>query len=151
MIPQKQLFLHKPSEGRIGDCWRTALACVLDMQAVDVPHFMEPFWGLEDSGTLARYAINAWLRQHCGLQLVEIAWNTDSITTVFDVMSSSAPGMFYLLSGTSRNGTNHTVVARDGEIVCDPAIDDSGIVGPMDCGQFQAAFLVPTRFFAGQR
>jgi len=41
MRPQKQKFAHKPDEGVFGDCFRTALAAILDLDRDDVPHFNE--------------------------------------------------------------------------------------------------------------
>lgn len=39
---QKQLIPdHNPAEGRYGDCYRTCIAILLDMDAADVPHFAE--------------------------------------------------------------------------------------------------------------
>jgi hypothetical protein len=37
----KQLFRHKPDEGVFGDCFRTAIACILELDAIpteDVAH-----------------------------------------------------------------------------------------------------------------
>ncbi len=41
------------------------------------------------------------------------------------------PGLYYMLLGTSKNGTGHTVICLNSKIVHDPSIDQSGIVGPM--------------------
>ncbi len=36
MTPNKQLNLHEPAAGVIGDCWRTCIACLLDKSPSDV-------------------------------------------------------------------------------------------------------------------
>jgi hypothetical protein len=52
------------------------------------------------------------------------------------------PGVTYLLTGKSRNGTNHVVVCKDKEIIWDTAIDDSGIVAPIENGWYEIELLV---------
>jgi hypothetical protein len=47
----------------------------------------------------------------------------------------------FLLTGTSRNRCAHTVVACNGDIVCDPSLDDSGIIGPTDDGFYWLTFF----------
>src|SRR5581483_4068025 len=59
MKVQKQLNRHRPQEGIYGDCHRTAIACVLDMDAKDVPHFMD---GKHDCDADDAYkAVESWL------------------------------------------------------------------------------------------
>ena len=41
MRPQQQKFKHDPANGSYGDCFRTALACILDLDRDEVPHFNE--------------------------------------------------------------------------------------------------------------
>lgn len=138
MTPQKQAFRHRPDEGQIGDCWRTTLACLLDLQRDDVPHLLHDCWEDHDE---ARRRTHEWLATQ-GLTLVEIPYNGD-LQLVLDLQGSMNPGIHYLLGGTSRNGVNHSVIACDDAIVWDPAIDDSGIVGPMSDGCYWLSWLVP--------
>lgn len=58
-----------------------------------------------------------------------------------DTMRNTNTGAYYMLSGLSANGANHIVICRNDEIMHDPAIDDSGIVGPMDNGYYYVSFL----------
>lgn len=139
MTPYKQLFRHDPDNGVIGDCWRTCFACLLDMEPAHVPHFVFGHWDDAQASTkLAR----AWLAQR-GFGFIEYPMNCD----LADLLSSVAainPGMHYMLSGTSSNGTGHSVIACDDGIVHDPAQDNSGIVGPMSDGFYWVSFLVPS-------
>ncbi len=48
---------------------------------------------------------------------------------------------YWLLTGKSRNNVPHVVVCQGGEIVCDPSLDNSGIVSPTDDGYCWAEFL----------
>ena len=58
-------------------------------------------------------------------------------------MAVNNPGLYYLLSGTSRTGCNHTVVALDDQIVWDPSLSDSGIIGPCDDGYYWIKLYIP--------
>ena len=55
----KQLYRHDPENGVWGDCYRTAWACLLDLEPEDVPHFCE---GFTDDGA-ATAKLDAWLRE----------------------------------------------------------------------------------------
>ena len=57
MTPQKQMFLHDPDNGVWGDCQRTAIACILDRDVEDVPHFFHD--GCD--GKTADKRIDDWL------------------------------------------------------------------------------------------
>ena len=61
---------------------------------------------------------------------------------IFDYMNDFNGGIYYILTGKSKNGTNHCVICKNGGIVWDPAIDDSGIVGPTTDGHYSIEFLV---------
>lgn len=139
MKPQKQLFRHKPDEGVFGDCHRTAIAIVLDMDAADVPHFM----GDGDQPEEAHRACEAWLNAR-GISTISMVF--DGVTRLADILSTIAginrhSKPTYLLMGTSRTGCNHIVVCCDGKIVCDPSLDDSGIIGPCHDGLYWLTFF----------
>jgi len=130
----KQLFRHKPEEGQIGDCYRTAIACLLDLEPVDVPHFYEDCWyALRDVG---REKADKWLHDGFGLQTFAFPMQTDSVELVLRCVATWNPHVRYLLSGTSPRGTTHVVVAEHDQIIHDPAIDGGGLVGPAEDGLF---------------
>ena len=57
---QKQLFPdHNPDEGKFGDCYRTCIAILLDMDAADVPHFAR----LESTHEWSREKTNEVVRE----------------------------------------------------------------------------------------
>lgn len=139
MKPQKQLYRHNPEDGVFGDCHRTAIAIVLDLEAKDVPHFMDKGAAAED----AHRACEAWLNAR-GISTITTLFDGATpletiLATIAAVNRHSRPT--YLLLGTSRNRVNHCVVCCDGEIVCDPSLDDSGIVGPCDDGYYWLTFF----------
>ena len=51
------------------------------------------------------------------------------------------PGQAFMLTGQSRTGCNHVVIAQSGAIIHDPSLDDSGIVGCCDDGLWWVSFL----------
>lgn len=140
MTPQKQRFSHRPEQGEYGDCYRTALACLLDVDRDSVPNFGEHY----DDIRAFYAAADAWLRER-GLRRVEVAFQGD-LATVFASQAAMNPGVYYLLGGQSDRGWNHSVVGCGGEIVCDPHPSDTGLVGPCDDGYWWVTYLVRLEF-----
>ena len=164
MLKQHQLFRHKPAEFQYGDCGRTAIACVLDMPVMSVPHFIGEFearqhaqqLGAEhprfrefmDKGDISTYSwereTESWLNRH-GYTLLSImfgAMDTDGPEGLLNFMEVRNPGLYYMLIGESVRGTNHVVVARGGEMVWDPHPDGGFIIKPHE-GYYTAEFLLP--------
>lgn len=140
MKPQKQKFLHDPDNGIFGDCYRTCLAVLLDLERDDVPHFANTM----ESGEwrdVVQPKFDAWLLGR-GFVEVVMAFNCDR-DGVLALMKQVNPKVYYMLSGMSRNGTNHVVVCKGDQIVCDTSINESGIIGPCSDGYYWIAFLVP--------
>jgi len=133
----KQLFPHDPAGDQYGDCFRTALACLLDLEPSSVPHFMHDGTG-EDS-VWAR--VNEWLAPrnlaHCTFAVC------GDLSDVFRMMSSVNAGAYYLLAGSSSRGFNHQVIALNDAILHDPSPSDAGLCGPCDDGYYWISFLVP--------
>ena len=140
----KQKFKHDPLNGMIGDCHRTAIACILNLEPEQVPHYIEQYWNQENGGELADKAFNKWLLER-NLEITDIAFNC-SLEEILNMKNHYSPNAYYILSGQSRNGTNHTVVAKGGEIIWDPAIDNSGILGPCHDGLYWVGYIVPIEY-----
>jgi len=137
MIPHKQRFLHDPTNGSFGDCDRTVMACVLELSPDDVPN-----WGVHHDN----YA--AFMREKDDwLASVGLVENSFAFECSREEMENNLKlmfrGMYVFLTGTSANGTHHVVITLNGAIIHDPAIDNSGIVGPCDDGYWWVSFLVP--------
>lgn len=142
MKPQKQLYRHNPEQGVYGDCHRTAIAIVLDLDAEDVPHFMDGNFYRKGGGPKANDLFEAWLNER-GIATISFPFPGESLARVLDTIAACNPlsKPAFLLLGTSRTGVNHCVVACDGEIVCDPSLDDAGIIGPCDDGHYWVTFF----------
>lgn len=137
VTPVKQLFRHEPHKGIYGDCHRAAIACVLDLRPEDVPHFGEH--GDDDPVAWTR-EVNEFLALH-GMTSLAIPFPGDDLKAVLHCVSTVNPGVYYLLTGKSRTGTNHNVVCLDGRIIHDPSLDDAGIIGPCNDGLYWVQFF----------
>lgn len=136
MRHHKQLFRHRPDEGIFGDCLRTAVACLLDLEPADLPHEHRAMTNVEHNAIM-----DAFLHER-GIHRIGVALTTDDIDVALETVKTISDGLPCLFSGTSGNGCNHVVIVQHGRIVHDPAQDDSGIIGPTDTGQFIIEWLV---------
>lgn len=127
MLLQKQKNLHRPEEGIYGDCLRTCIACLLHVKRDMVTNFMTD---REDISRIHE-RIDEELLEVFGAYRVGFIVPMDcGIQEALDMFGSFARGMPYMLTGMSRNGTNHVVLAQGTAIIWDPSLDGSGIVGP---------------------
>lgn len=140
MKPQKQKNRHDPANRVWGDCYRTCIAVVFGLDRDEVPHFMDE--GRADGE--AKKLCDPWLAARGYLQ-VDIPW-ADDPGPVLKRMGETNPGLIYLLAGFSRTGCNHSVVCQGGEIVCDPSLNDSGIVGRCDDGYTWVTIFCPISY-----
>lgn len=135
----QQLFRHDPDNGIYGDCFRTVIACLLNLQPGDVTHFCD---GPDDGQMWER--VRAYLEPR-GLAFLEIPFVGEALPDVESILAVGAAysqGLHWVLTGKSRNGVNHIVICRGAEIVHDTSIDQSGIVGPGIDGNWWVGWLV---------
>ena len=137
MTPHKQLFRHDPDNGIYGDCFRTAIACMLDLPVEEVPHFNHDNPG----GIIGWERVQKWLAPR-GLTIYACAYSS-SVEDVLATFGETNPGMYAMIVGQSPRGTNHNVIALNGKIIHDTAIDGGGLVGPCDDGYVWINLLVP--------
>lgn len=131
---EKQLFDHEPDKKISGDCYRTAVGCILGKMPSEVPHFYE-FVGDElPTGQEGRDKLRKYL-DHLGLYPFQVPFDCD-LKNVFHTMKSQNQDLPYLLSGESKSSCNHTVVCKNDSILWDPSKKDAGIIGPCDDGYF---------------
>lgn len=139
MTPIKQLFRHDPPR-TWGDCHRTAIACILNMRPQDVPHFFDNC--IDNSPAPEQHAHCAmWLERRGIIQIQIMFSGESSLADVLSTMAGLNPGIAFILGGQSKNRVNHSVVVLNGEIFCDPSLDDAGIIGPMDDGNWWLTFF----------
>jgi len=113
MIKHIQTKLH--SNEVIGNCWPTAIACILECRIDQVPNFEELFrvpdmpwfWVLEE-----------WLK-YKGYKYVGGGEREDYID--FD-------GYYFVTGKSPRGDFNHIVIYKDGKMVHDPHPSGDGIL-----------------------
>ena len=152
MKQHKQMFRHDPENGVWGDCHRTALACILNLQPAQVPHYIGEHEAAKCKGKEFDWqaAQEVWLNR-LGYTSVDILFGNGDTTDpglnglqgLLGFMGQRNPRIYYLLGGTSPRGTNHTVVCLGGGLEWDPHPDGGFLVGPMDHGFYEVTFILP--------
>jgi hypothetical protein len=135
-----QTIRHDPANGQYGDCFRTALACIMDLEPEEVPHFFD---GASYHGPpeVAWRRVGEWLCDR-GLVLFTVPFNPAPVDGILEAISTQNPGVYFLFSGHS-GVANHQVIAANGRIVHDPSSGKGGIIGPCDDGYYWVNLLLP--------
>lgn len=133
----KQANLHDPENDIWGDCHRTCIAMLLNLERDEVPNFAEV---AKDDADKFHALVRDWLAGR-GYATFSLAFDAD-LDSVLSTMRGMNPGTFYLLGGMSRTGCAHSVIGLNDRIIADPSRTDSGIVGPID-GYYWITVLVP--------
>lgn len=127
--------------GAVGNCWQTAVACLLDVDPSTLPdqskcdlrgpdgYRTEPFF---------QNLLNTYLYKHHGLIYTEI-----STPGLSELLTVRDPGWHFLTGTTERTGTpggaeRHVVVARYGKMVWDPHPSRAGLLDAINI-----ALLIP--------
>jgi hypothetical protein len=142
MIFYNQIFKHAPQHGVHGDCFRTTIACLLDMKPNEVPHFFQmdadaPVKQIEEAWECVR----AWLAVK-GFSIFTVPFQGE-IGGLFQTMKAQNPGIYYMLGGASPNA-NHQVICCEDKIVHDPNPEKPGIIGPSSDGYYWVHLLLPS-------
>lgn len=143
MFAQKQLFRHIPSEGIIGDCFRTCIASVLGLTQILVPHGYQEFWVDEKTNVSEKVQaqLNKWLEQSgYNLKFIEYPVET-TYEQLRTYLRHYYTDMYVVVGCSSKNG-GHSVVMKNDDYLWDPSIDDSGCIGPMSDGYYWIGLLV---------
>jgi hypothetical protein len=147
----RQLIKHDPANDQWGDCFRTCIACLLDLDCpMQVPHVMHGV--TDDAGAKAALAkMNRWLSDVWGLRFVEMPFTADNITPAQFMESAGAymgDDQRYILTAEGTLGVAHSVICKGDELEHCPAgrgVDD--IIGPVhdkktDTGYYWLGLLV---------
>ncbi len=125
---QRQLIIdHSSEDGRYGDCYRTCIAILIGMEAVDVPHFVAAACKAGRDQSYADALASTWLRER-GFRLLSIPLQDGPHINAF--IDGLTDGMPYILTGASNSypGVAHCTIAQGGTSV---------IWCPVDCGPSQ--------------
>jgi hypothetical protein len=120
MKPVDQIVKHDPDNGQHGDCMRACIASLLELPAVEVPHFLHD--GCDQHVFNRR--INEFLALHDACLMVFNSWDMQ------ETIDGSQIGgdVYHIISGPSPRGDWwHSVVGCNGRIVHDPHPDKTGL------------------------
>lgn len=128
---QKQLIPHTDiAEGKWDDNLRTTLACFLDMNPEEVPHFTDNHATVMD----AEVAMNNFLHQYNAV-LFEVQ-SSGTLQQVLNYMAGVNPDVFYMLTGYDENDKLRTVIGFNSDIVWDTHCDNHSLVSPCMNGHY---------------
>lgn len=83
-----------------------------------------------------------WLHLR-GLHPINVPY-LGELRDVLETVKTTNPDTYFILGGKSRNGTGHSVVGLNNEIIWDPSPKESGIVSPMSDGFYWITFFGTT-------
>lgn len=123
---QKQLVQHNPDEGRWGDCFRTCIAILLNMDAADVPHFVQMAQEADPKGTKLSCASLArtWLATK-GYVMLSVAIKAEEPYTE-ELVQELTAGMPYILTCKSPRFKDacHCVIAKNLNVLWCPVVGE---------------------------
>lgn len=127
-----------------GNCWQTAVACLLEIDPEVMPPQADYDWkvkkadGDTDWGPSYDNALQGYLHEHHDLTYHEM----HGPPTLYPLLRIESPGWHLLTGRTVRSdqygGMRHVVVARYGELAWDPHPSRAGLIE-----EIRWAFLVP--------
>lgn len=134
----KQLIKHDPENGQYGDCYRTVIACLLDLEPEQVPHICEN--GSIDTDGELKNEMNQWLADNYGLSHIEFPIKGENLQQVLDWTAAYMNSCRYTLLGKSAIGVNHIVIANGSRI--EHCTSGNGIVGPIEGDDGEAYYWI---------
>lgn len=141
MLYHKQLIFNRPEQGQYGDCFRTAIACLLDLSPEQVPHFFERNTDADKAWKACEEFLNSR-----GLSLFVTIFAAENIkpNEIIERVSFFNDDKRFLLFGRGRDA-DHVVVCRNGKIEHDPSLLDVGISGPSKEGNYYLVGVIVPR------
>lgn len=138
----QQSIIHDPTNNQFGDCHRTAIACVLNVDPQTIPNFNE---GLSDDpadGPLFDARVSLYLEKN-GYTQTEILFND-----LNGALASTRGRVTALLGARSSSGLcNHSWIIHNGKVAHDPIHGEPMVPRePMNNGYFSVTFLIPLRY-----
>lgn len=137
---QDQTVKHNPPEAW-GDCFRTTIANLLDLDVTDVPHVLHDNCQMD----VAICRLNAFLRQY-NLAFIAIGVGQEFLQSI------GIHGLYHEGCGRTIRNTEHSAAFCDGELVHDPHPSHVGftsinniigifvVLNPADCVNKQKVF-----------
>ena len=138
----KQLNKHDPDNGFYGDCYRTAIACLLDKDSPDeVPHFIDK--DNEDWEADTREYLKTQGYGFASFGFLSQEPMAESFQNVQSFMERVNPDILYIISGISVRGNPHVCIALNGNVIWDPHPDGDCVLTTPDDGFIWVYVLIP--------
>lgn len=102
---QRQLFAHAPEDGVSGDCYPTALACVLGRPRAEIPHTHD-----QDSERVNDFYRRWFASQGLKQIYFPVLYQGEPVTSIADEMQSRGGDLPMLLTGDGGRGVNHVII-----------------------------------------
>lgn len=136
---QKNTCRHDPPNS-FGDCFRTAVACLLERPASDVPHV---FADADVSGDEGWARMDSYLAEE-GFRLAGVVYDGNLLSSqqVLEAVGGQNPDAWWILGGSSRPGVGHFVVCHGPRIANDPGSSSPGLSYPTKDGHYWVVFLI---------
>lgn len=150
---------YNPEQGIYGDCYRTCIAVLLNMDAVDVPHFVRDSELAGKDGWHTHAKTVEWLRER-GMTMLTTTFTAG--TGVTELMGYATAGLPFMLTVQSpRYDCCHSVVAQivDGKLTClwCPSVGGPTRMHPfhcksndLDCYTIDVIVRIPESYHDGQ-
>ena len=140
MIPVYQRTGAKTGEP--GDCFAACLASLFHLSLDTVPNFNEGAKNGQPLPAASSEALRDWLCPH-ECEYIELGFHVPSKEAMLSQMQIATPNMFYLLIGRTGTYSIHSVVAKGGEIIHDPAtpVGQNSLRGPCHDGFWRVGFF----------
>ncbi len=122
MKPQHQTVF---GDGK-GNCFATAIACILDLDVLDVPNFCGDYW--THDGEWFRQT-NKWLASR-GLRYIEFSFGD------WVALDHGLPDVHTIVAGPGPRGCDHCVVWLGDAMVHDPHPSGAGLLENKTVGFF---------------
>lgn len=129
----RQLNPHIPEIGLIGDCFRTCIACMLNLHPSEVPNFSAIGYNeSEVESPEMRAAVQTFLKE-LGLTLISIPLvGTQPVEAVTAALAGiNGDDFCYMLSGKGVAGHGHVCIYRGADLLWCPS-GSKGIVSGHD-------------------
>lgn len=111
MKPVDQTMFY--DKGEVGDCVRAVTASILELDIIDVPHFVQDQPGADWYDTWEQFMIDHGTKPI----MITPPWN-----------QVPKPLGYYLASGPSNRNCKHIVIMRDGNLAHDPHPSRNGLL-----------------------
>lgn len=123
-----------------GDCWRTALACLIQVPRDEVPHFIHEYQGhkVGPRGTLSTPLW--WVKSVEWVEQQRPGWTLENYAPRFPVYDGDGPSRVIISGQSPRGDWLHAVIADSvtGALVHDPHPSGAGVLD-----QQEMAALIP--------